>query len=339
MSGSPSVYSEMTAAFAVTPEIAPLFELAIGFHPDKQRHMTEEEEYYPLSILRWVDREQLVGKATLTEFEKLALMWLRWFPEIEDIVHLPARNFYACIWEELMKKIDPVIIAYAFYALDLAEQPESKQVRLRQRGMQRHIEQLAVEKEKRRIIWTLPFPALSPLGEPVERKSGLSAQIKRRLAIGRYPFGLLCNYLLSRDESVEDVLSAHQFEDLVGLAFEDDGWEVFRMKKTRDGGKDAIVRRSDGDTTTIAYVQAKRYGPSNKVRLAQVKEFAATVHWDNADKGYLVTTSSLTGPAADWLNSRRLSPAIVEMIDRHGLMRWLKKIADRKTAVYLLEDL
>jgi hypothetical protein len=319
-------------------EVAPLFELAIGIHPFKERHMTEEEEQYPFLFLRYTDREQFLNKPQKTDLEKLALQWLQYLPEIDNIICLPKEQFYIGIWEEIFKKVEPIVIAYAFYPVDLTDLIKRREIRIQQREMQRKVEQKAAEKRKRSVIWTFPFPSFGDLGDIVERKIGLDVKIKQKLAINSYPSGLFFNYLLSRKEPINEILDPHQFEDLIGLAFEEEGWELFRMKKTRDGGKDAIIRKTEGNNITIAYIQAKRYAESNKVKLHEVKEFAATIHWDNIDKGYLVTTSNFTGPAVDWLKGKSLSPAIIiETIDRQGLLYWLGQIVGKKEAVYLLE--
>ena len=321
----------------MSQEVAPLFELAIGIHPSKEQHMTEEEERYPFFILKYVDRNQLLNKPQKTELEKLALQWLQYLPEIDDIICLPKERFYIGLWEEILKKVDPIVIAYAFYPVDLTDSIKRRKIRVEQMKMQRKVEKIAAEKRKRSVIWTFPFPAFGDLGCIVERKTGLDVKFKQKLAINSYPSGLLFNYLLSREEQFEKILDPHQFEDLIGLAFEEEGWEVFRMKKTRDGGKDAIIRKTENNNITIAYIQAKRYKESNKVKLHEVKEFAATIYWDNIEKGYLVTTSNFTGPAVNWLKSKNLSPAIVETIDRQDLLHWLGQIVDKKEAVYLLK--
>lgn len=320
----------------MTREVAPMFELANGFHPLEQRHLTEEEERYPLMLLRWVDHDQILNKANRTGIEELACLWIRLFPNIEDVIRLPETDFYTYLWRELLTKVDPLIIAYTFQPLDLTDVSRYRRVESERRKMQCRVEHVAATKRNGSVIWTLPFPALGPLGEAVEQRTGLSDDIKQELGLRRFPFGFLCNYLLSRDEPMENILSPHQFEDLVGAAFANEGWAVERMKKTRDGGKDAILRKRDGDLTTVAYVQAKRHGSSSKVGLAQVKEFVATVHWDHADKGFLVTTSTFTGPAQNWLRSNGLSPTVVETVDRNGLLAQLARIADGKPMVYLL---
>ncbi len=54
-------YTQITASLAIPPEAAPRFELMSGIHPDEERHLSEEEEIYPLELLRHVPHQGLLS--------------------------------------------------------------------------------------------------------------------------------------------------------------------------------------------------------------------------------------------------------------------------------------
>lgn len=74
------------------------------------------------------------------------------------------------------------------------------------------------------------------------------------------------------------------------------------MRGTKDGGIDIVSERVDPDLGDLkALWQAKKYAPKNKVRLSQVRELSAVRDRIQATKAIIVTTSSLTRGAIEWV--------------------------------------
>jgi hypothetical protein len=114
------------------------------------------------------------------------------------------------------------------------------------------------------------------------------------------------------------------FERLIGELLERDGWSVDVTRGSRDGGVDVIASINDANIGSIkAFWQAKRYGPSKKVSLAQVRELSGLISRDRVTKGVIVTTSRLTRGALDWIrkDTYRLSsmdgPDVEAWVRRH----------------------
>jgi hypothetical protein len=92
------------------------------------------------------------------------------------------------------------------------------------------------------------------------------------------------------------------FEELIGALLEIDGWSVNVTRAVKDGGIEIIAVRSDQVLGTVRSLwQAKKYGPSKKVRLHEVRELAAVRDSEKATKALVVTTSRLTRDALEWI--------------------------------------
>ncbi len=334
-------FTQLTAAFTMPQEIASRFELLLGVHPEEQRHLSEEEEERPLALLRYVRRQDLLSIQHPQGIEKLALLWLEFFPEIDDYLHTP--DFYESLTKKVFEEVEILNLAYAFYPVAFSGKEGEqnltryKEIREAAEQIQRTIEENVDVNPRARgkVTWTLPFPANGLLGRIAEHKAGLSTILKQRLGLNNYKPGLLCNFLLHHHIPMARLLDPHQFEDLTGMIFQEEGWNVTRMRQTRDGGKDIIAKQVIEGAPTIAYIQAKRYS-TKKVGIREVKEFVATVAGDKVDKGIIVTTSYFSKPATQWLQERGVSLATVELVDRTLLESRILEIADAETAAYNL---
>jgi restriction system protein len=97
-------------------------------------------------------------------------------------------------------------------------------------------------------------------------------------------------------------LGWRDFEKLIGDLLESEGWHVQVTKATRDGGLDVVAMRSDPSIGEVKAVwQAKKYSPSNKVKLSEVRELSAIRDNERATKAMIVTTSHLTRDAIEWV--------------------------------------
>jgi len=338
-------YVEITASFSVAKESSKRFDLLIGIHPEEKRFLTEDEEL-PLDILQFMKRADLLSMEKPNSREKSALLWLSFFPQIDDYLSLNQDYMYEALWNLSFEGVKILNIAYAFYPTDFYSK-YGKQNMLERKKVERAAKCFQQEIERRltndsrvqgKHTWTLPFPADGPLGRVVEQKAGLSVNLKNRIGLTRYAPGLLCNYLLRRNVAIENALDPYQFEDLTGMIFSEEGWAVQRMPKTRDGGKDIIARRTISNTPIVAYVQAKKYKQERKVGIKEIKEFVATVAGDNADKGFIVTSSYFSKPSIKWLQTKGASLATIEIVDRKELKTKMQRIANSETAAYLLRE-
>lgn len=332
---------ELTASFAMPPTVAPRFELFSGVHPVEQRQLSEDEEQYPLFLLRFVRRRDLLSLQRPNKMEQLALLWLKHFPEIDDLFSQCEEwsDFNEVLAKDILRQVEILNLAYAFYPRPSSTQFEQyPQVRALQTKLQHVIEE-KISGDRRshgKIIWTLPFPALGFFGHEVELRAGLSSQLKGRLSLNNYIPGLLCNYLLHRGMPMELVLDPHQFEDLIGLVFHEEGWEVKRMPKTRDGGKDIVAGKVVNGQPVTAYIQVKRNAQHRPVSVSDVKEFVATLAADGLNQGFMVTTSSFSSDAEKWLHTMKVPLATVELIDRSQLEAIMQRIGEADIPAYLL---
>lgn len=334
-------YVELTASFTMPPEVAPRFELFSGIHPVEQRHLSEDEEQYPLFLLRSVRRKDLLSLERPQTMERLALLWLKHFPEIDDYFSKCEEwaDLYEILAKKLLQEIEVLNLAYAFYPLLESSQLELyRRIKEVQKALQYTMEERISgdSRSRGKITWTMPFPAIGSFGHEVEQKAGLSSRLKQKLALSNYAPGLLCNYLLQRGISMERLLDPHQFEDLVGIVFQEEGWLVKRMPKTRDGGKDIVASKViDGQPTTI-YVQVKRNAQNRPVNVKDVREFVATLAADGVARGYMVTTSFFSSDAERWLHTMKIPVASVDLVDKTQLEVIMQRLAEADIPAFLM---
>lgn len=330
----------LIAALAVEKDKSSQLDLMMGFHPEEKRLLTEDEENidHIIRLIGYVSMESIVSASKSDSLCKNALLWLKYFPQIKRFAVYRGDELYTKLWETTLHEQTVLHLAYAFYPKSaVINHAEWKTVDNAAKTLQRHIDEtLATDvRMKGKICWTLPFPAESSLGKIIEAQAGLDKDLKAKIGVTNYAPGLLCNYLLFRDKSIEEILDPYQFEQLTGMIFAEKGWKVSVTQKSRDGGKDVIAQREIDNQLTVAYIQAKRYKEKNKVGIKEVKEFVATVAGDKADIGYMVTTSHFSNPAEHWLQSKGVDIATIELIDRHKLLRLMEDIAASKIPAYL----
>ena len=112
---------------------------------------------------------------------------------------------------------------------------------------------------------------------------------------------LLAADLISKGKLLSE-MGWRDFEELIGLLLENEGWKVEVTRATRDGGIDVVAIKNDKLLGEIKSIwQAKKYGPTNKVRLSEVRELSAIREEAKATKAFIVTTSRLTRDAIEWI--------------------------------------
>jgi restriction system protein len=119
------------------------------------------------------------------------------------------------------------------------------------------------------------------------------------------------------------------FEKLIAVLLENDGWEVQLTKASRDGGIDVVATRSDPTVGEIRSVwQAKKLGLTSKVTLRDVRELSAVREAESATKGLIVTTSHLTRNAIEWV---RRDIYRLGYKDKEGVECWVRAVLLGKT--------
>jgi hypothetical protein len=333
-------YVEMIGALSAERQDAARLELLLGWHPERQRWMTEEEER------AWEDLQYLSASALEEDgvsgpwIDALEL-WGRYFPELRE--DRGRRMKVKELWGLTLRRVDVLRLGYAFYPV-LDHDPNRPGERFtaiqeRAREIQRAIEEgIGTDaRAKGRITWTLPFPADGPLGSQVEIRAGLSHVLREGIGLGGIVPGLLHNYCYEHASEIHEQLSPRQFEELVGSVYEADGWDVRLTRVVKDGGKDAIATKEIDGRVVVAYVEAKRYRAGRAVGLSEVKEFAATIAGDQVDCGMLVSTSHFSRPVSRWIKDAGVRVATVELVDLPQFRSFLGRVVTGEVGSYLLD--
>jgi hypothetical protein len=333
-------YVQLIAALAVEKSKSLQFDLMMGFHPEEKRILTEDEDDID-HIIRFIPYALQMGEIAATNHSdpsyRNALLWLKYFPQLQEFLAYRGDELHRKLWEITLYEQTILRLAYIFYPKNSINHTEWKVVDENAKILQQQIDtSLDIDIRMRgKVCCTLPFPAQSALGKIIETQAGLSQDLKTKIGLTNYAPGLLCNYLLCRNKTFEEILNPYQFEQLTGMIFAEEGWKVSPTKQTRDGGKDIIAQKEIDNKLTVAYIQAKRYAEQNKVGISEVKEFVATVAGDKVDTGYMVTTSYFSKPAKQWLHNKGTDIATVELIDRPKLFQQMENIATAEIPVYL----
>lgn len=318
-----SVSCHLVGAFAMTPEIEARFQLAMGRNPISQQNMTETEERTALSLLRWIDHAQLLDSKADDPNLEICRLWLRYYPELPRLMRLRSDEFYGALWRAVLEDAIPTAMGYGYYHGYEDNPGVFSASRDRADALQHQVEDLAFQRSPGKITWVIPIPAASPLGVVVEEKIGLSAEIRDGLTMDKVKPGLLFNYVLSHGADIETLLSPRQFEEALCAAFRADGWTAKLTKYTRDGGVDLILDKSGEQGGETIYVQAKRYSPRYTITRPTMRRFHDVVRQGGADKGLMVTTSSLTKPAREYVAAN----SSITAIERDELGDWIQSIA------------
>lgn len=115
------------------------------------------------------------------------------------------------------------------------------------------------------------------------------------------------------------------FERLIAALLESEGYEVQLMRGTKDGGVDAVASFAHPVLGPIKTIwQGKRYGATKKVQLSQVRELSGIVDLERVTKGVMVTTSSLTRGAVQWIQRDHYR---LDYMDSRAVEAWIRRHA------------
>ncbi|NEV64502.1 restriction endonuclease [Thiorhodococcus minor] len=123
-------------------------------------------------------------------------------------------------------------------------------------------------------------------------------------------------------------LEPHQFEELIAellsrLGFED----IVLTPRSGDGGRDVIATVYTAGVPILMAFECKRYGPDNKIGPETLRTLLGTITHGptRASKGVLVTTSSFTTGARDFM----VAEPTISGRDFAGIVEWLRKTGRR----------
>lgn len=85
-----------------------------------------------------------------------------------------------------------------------------------------------------------------------------------------------------------DQLDGFDFEEFIAHVFNMNGLKANTTPKTRDGGKDVIVK----DKGKIMYIECKHYAEENKITVNYIHKLISACVIDNVKRGIFITTSN-----------------------------------------------
>ncbi|RLB92252.1 MAG: hypothetical protein DRH26_06655 [Deltaproteobacteria bacterium] len=127
---------------------------------------------------------------------------------------------------------------------------------------------------------------------------------------------------IAENPTLMRAIRPRHFEELIAELLDNFGYKVELTQVTRDGGCDIIAIASHDIADSKYLIECKRYKESNKVGIQPVRSLYGVVKSENATKGILVTTSTFTKPANEFLQSNKWE---LEGRDFNGVLDWLKK--------------
>jgi len=90
-----------------------------------------------------------------------------------------------------------------------------------------------------------------------------------------------------------DSMDGFQFEEFIAILFNMNGLKANTTPKTRDGGKDVIVK----DKGKITYIECKHYAEENKITVNYIHKLISACVIDNVKQGIFITTSNYSSEA------------------------------------------
>jgi HJR/Mrr/RecB family endonuclease len=126
-----------------------------------------------------------------------------------------------------------------------------------------------------------------------------------------------------------DAMDGFQFEQFIAEIFRLSGLNAKTTGKTRDGGKDVIVKDKNG----IMYIECKHYAEENKITVNLMHKLISACVVDNVKRGLFITTSNFSYESISlaerckqvdiniWYKSDILD--FCRNIDRIQLLEWL----------------
>lgn len=123
-------------------------------------------------------------------------------------------------------------------------------------------------------------------------------------------------------------MNGSQFEDFIGFIFKELGYKVQQTPKTRDGGKDLILKTKEGKI----YVEVKRYASKNLISSPLVLKLIGSAVSDGVNNCIFLTTSKYTNDAIELADNSKVK---IKLIDIDGVVDMIKKCNSNRVLGYL----
>lgn len=123
-------------------------------------------------------------------------------------------------------------------------------------------------------------------------------------------------------------MNGSEFEDFVSFVFKELGFKVKQTAKTRDGGKDLILKTTKGKV----YVEVKRYSSKNPISSSLVLKLIGSAVSDGINECIFLTTSRYTKDALELVENSKVN---VKLIDLDGFKDMIKKCNSGRVLGYL----
>ena len=127
----------------------------------------------------------------------------------------------------------------------------------------------------------------------------------------------LIKYLSIHPEFLKE-LDPRKFEILIAGIFHSKGYEVTLTPQTRDGGKDIIALYKSPFGHQLYFIECKRF-TDQKVGVELVRGLYGVKVAESATQAILVTTSTFTKDAINWVKPRKFE---LELKDYKDIQRW-----------------
>ncbi len=172
------------------------------------------------------------------------------------------------------------------------------------------------EKEtKRTAFWENAFALISQF-DLKEPHNGSSI-----LQISSVVNSKLIEYFLKNPKYLRS-MKPRDFEELIAELFDGFGFDVELTQSTRDGGYDIVAIGNQHIAASKYLIECKRYAEANRVGIQPVRSLYGVVNDEGATKGILVTTSSFTQPAEDFIERNKW---VLEGKAFDDIVNWLRE--------------
>lgn len=139
--------------------------------------------------------------------------------------------------------------------------------------------------------------------------------------------GRIFDYFFSHPDQIYNLLNPRQFEEFTADILSELGYTVRVSPLGADEGIDIYAERNHIIGAELVLVQCKHLQYSDKVSRPVVQQLKANVFDKNASSGLVVTTSTFTKPAWDYINQAKYRLAGA---DHQKLQEWLAYIKRNK---------
>lgn len=123
-------------------------------------------------------------------------------------------------------------------------------------------------------------------------------------------------------------LTGAQFEDVMAEIYKRLGYDVTLTPRTRDGGKDIIIKKPEIIGDFVYLVECKKHSPKRPVGVGIVRGVAGAINLDKVNGGIIATTSYFTRDARKLILDSNMQYQI-QMHDNNKVQSLLKKVIHR----------